>query len=100
MVISNQPLEQNAPQMVKPDPTGKTSKMNMILFAILSLFWFVFAILYCVEYVRRGTGVSFLFWFYLLIGGVYLALVFLLRRQMQAWKRHEQRHQLAAQRES
>ncbi len=96
MVISNQPSEQNAPQLVKPDPTGKTSKNNMILFAILSLFWFVFALFYFFETTRRGTGIPFLFWFYILLGGLYLALVFLLRGQTQAWKRHEQRRQLAA----
>lgn len=97
MAISNQPSEQNAPQLVKSDPTGKTAKTNMILFVILDLFWFGAAILYFVTYMRRGTGVPFLFWFYLLIGVGYLALVFLLRRQGQAWKGYEQRRQLAAQ---
>jgi hypothetical protein len=97
MAISNQPSEQNALPLVKPDPTGKTSKNNMILFTILDLFWFGSALLYFFVYIRRGTGVPILFWFYLFIGVLHLALVFLLRRQTQAWKRHEQRRQLAAQ---
>jgi amino acid transporter len=97
MVISKQPSEQKLPRLVKLDPTGKTPKIILIFITILGLFWLGLAIFNFVENVRRDTSFLPAFWLSLLIGVCYLAIPFLFRKRAQAWKRHEQCRQLAAQ---
>ncbi len=97
MIISNQSSEQNASQMVKPDPTGKKVLHKKIVIAILSLQMFVFVIMSLLESINSSTGVPLLYWFYLLGMLSIFVLQFPSKKERYAWKQQEQRRQLAAQ---
>lgn len=96
MIISKQPSEQNAPQMVKSDPTRKKVLNKRIVIATLSLQMFVFVILNLLESISSSTRVPLLYWFYLIGLVIIFVLQFPSRKEWHAWKRQEQRRQLAA----